>query len=143
MYQSAARAMGRVAGANAAGGSAVARLACAVSHTFFGYEVCYGGLGPAEGTRLGIRLLEVSTPARGDGLFCSLFFDRASTEIRGMQVAGPGASSYEDAISLIISNGMTLPDLAYQESSFGPLSPTDLSPIALAAKTGLLMRKQS
>src|SRR2546422_1960719 len=143
MYQSAARAMGRVAGANAAGGSAVARLACAVSHNFFGYEVCYGGLGPAEGTRLGIRLVEVSTPARGDGLFCSLFFDRSYTEIRGMQVAGRGASSYEDAISLIISNGMTLPDLAYQESSFGPLSPTDLSPIALAAKTGLLMRKQS
>src|SRR3989454_6181862 len=79
MYQSAARAMGRVAGANAAGGSAVARLACAVSHTFFGYEVCYGGLSPAEGTRLGIRLLEVSTPARGDGIFCSLIFDRAST----------------------------------------------------------------
>src|SRR2546422_2986456 len=143
MYQSAARAMGRVAGANAAGGSAVARLASAASHTFFGYEVSYGGLSPAEGTRLGIRLLEVSTPARGDGLFCSLFFDRASTEIRGMQVAGRGASSYEDTISLIISNGMTLPDLAYQESSFGPLSPTDLSPIALAAKTGLLMRKQS
>src|SRR5207245_2604181 len=116
MYQSAARAMGRVAGANAAGGSAVARLASAASHTFFGYEVSYGGLSPAEGTRLGIRLLEVSTPARGDGLFCSLFFDRASTEIRGMQVAGRGASSYEDAISLIISNGMTVPDLAYQES---------------------------
>jgi len=143
MYQSAARAMGRVAGANAAGGSAVARLASAASHTFFGYEVCYGGLSPVEGTRIGISLLEVSTPARGDGLFCSLFFDRASTEIRGMQVAGRGASSYEDAISLIISNGMTLPDLAYQESSFGRLSPTDLSPIALAAKTGLLMRKQS
>ncbi len=143
MYQSAARAMGRVAGANAAGGSAVARLASAASHTFFGYEVCYGGLSPAEGTRLGIRLLEVSTPARGDRIFCSLYFDRASAEIRGIQVAGRGASSYEDAISLIISNGMTLPDLAYQESSFGPLSPTDLSPIALAAKTGLLMRKQS
>src|SRR2546426_169868 len=143
MYQSAARAMGRVAGANAAGGSAVARLACAVSHTFFGYEVCYGGLSPAEGTRLGIRLLEVSTPARGDGIFCSLIFDRASTAIRGMQVAGRGASSYEDTISLIISNGMTLPDLAYQESSFGPLSPTELSPITLAAKTGLLMRKRS
>src|SRR5712692_4389466 len=60
MYQSAARAMGRVAGANAAGGSAVARLACAVSHTFFGYEVCYGGLGPAEGTRLRIIFLAVS-----------------------------------------------------------------------------------
>ena len=143
MYQSAARAMGRVAGANAAGGSAAARLASAVSHTFFGYEVCYGGLGTAEGTMLGIRLLEVSTPALGDGVFCSLFFDGASTKIRGIQVAGRGASSYEDAISLIISNGMTLPDLAYQESSFGPLSPTDLSPIALAAKTGLLMRKQS
>jgi len=143
MYQSAARAMGMVAGANAAGGSAVARLASAVSHTFFGYEVCYGGLSPPEGTRLGVRLVEVSTPARGDGLFCSILFDRASTEIRGIQVAGRGASSYEDAISLIISNGMTLPDLAYQESSFGPLSPTDLSPIALAAKTGLLMRKQS
>ena len=143
MYQSAARAMGRVAGANAAGGSAVARLASAASHTFFGYEVSYGGLSPAEGTRLGIRLLEVSTPARVDRIFCSLFFDRASAEIRGIQVAGRGASSYEDTISLIISNGMTLPDLAYQESSFGPLSPTDLSPIALAAKTGLLMRKQS
>src|SRR5712691_7197489 len=57
MYQSAAKAMGRVAGANAAGGSAVTRLASAASHTFFGYEVCYGGLSPAEGTRLGIRLL--------------------------------------------------------------------------------------
>ena len=143
MYQSAARAMGRVAGANAAGGSAVTRLASAVSHTFFGYEVCYGGLGPAEGTMLGIRLLEVSSPARGEGLFCSLFFDRASTEIRGIQVAGRGASSYEDAISLIISNGMTLPDLAYHESSFGPLTPANLSPIVLAAKAGLLMRKQS
>ena len=145
MYQSAARAMGRVAGANAAGGSAVARLASAVSHTFFGYEVCYGGLSTAEGTRLGIRLLEVSTPAPGDGVFCSLFFDGASKEIRGIQVAGRGASSYEDAISLIISNGMTLPDLAYQESSFGPLSSssTDLSPIALAAKTGLMMRRHS
>jgi NADH oxidase (H2O2-forming) len=143
MYQSAARAMGRVAGANAAGGSAVTRLASAVSHTFFGYEVCYGGLSPAEGTRLGMRLLEASTPPRGDGFFCSLFFDGASTEIRGIQVAGRGASSYEDAISLIISNGMTIPNLAYQESSFGQLSPTNLSPIALAAKTGLLMRKQS
>jgi NADH oxidase (H2O2-forming) len=143
MYRSAARAMGRVAGANAAGGSAVARLAGAVSHTFFGFEVCYGGLGPAEGTRLGIRFLEVSSRARGDDLLCTLFFDRASTEIRGIQVAGRGASAYEDAISLIISNGMTLQDLAYQESSFGPLSPTNLSPIAMAAKTGLLMGKRS
>src|SRR5712692_7520888 len=132
MYQSAARAMGRVAGANAAGGSAVTRLASAVSHTFFGYEVCYGGLSPAEGTRLGMRLLEASTPARGDGLFCSLFYDGGSTEIRGIQVAGRGASSCEDAISLIISNGMTLPGLAYQESSFGPHSPTALSPLSLA-----------
>jgi NADH oxidase (H2O2-forming) len=142
MYQSAARAMGRVAGANAAGGSAVVRLASAVSHTFFGYEVCYGGLDAAEGRRLGIGLLEVSTPARGDDLFCSLVFDRASMEIRGMQVAGRGASSYEDVISLIISNRMTLTALAYQESSFGRMSSTNLSPIATAAKTGLLVRER-
>ncbi|HLQ03544.1 MAG TPA: hypothetical protein VK114_02000, partial [Nitrososphaerales archaeon] len=86
---------------------------------------------------------EVSTPARGDGLFCSLLFDHLSLEVRGIQVAGRGASSFEDAISLIISNGMTLPELAYQESSFGPHSPTDLSPVSLAAKAGLLMRKRA
>src|SRR3989442_6788782 len=52
MYQSAARAMGRVAGANAAGGSAVARLARSASHNLFRFQVLFRCPNPGRETEL-------------------------------------------------------------------------------------------
>ncbi len=143
MFKSAAKVMGEVAGANAAGGRAVAKLSSTVSHTFFGYEVCYGGLALEEAKTLGMNVLESSTSGRKDGLLCSVLFDRATLAVRGIQIAGERATSFGDAISLIISNEMKLPELAYQESSFTLTSPTDISPIAIAARSGLLMRNRA
>ncbi len=144
MYQSTATAMGRVAGVNAAGGNAVSRLSSTVSYSFFGYEVCYGGLVEAEGVSLGTNLLQASAPARGDGLLCILLFDRDSLEVRGIQLAGAGASSYHGVISLVVSGRMKLPELAYQETSLVPTgsSQTDSSLISLAAKTGLSISRR-
>jgi len=141
MFDSAAQVMGRVAGANAAGRPAAARVSGTVSHKFFGLDICYGGIGLEEAKG---RTIEVSEAAAGDledPLLCALLFEGPTLVVRGVQMGGRGASSFSDVISLILSKEMKLPELAYQEFALGSQSPSDISPISIAALAGLSRRR--
>jgi NADPH-dependent 2,4-dienoyl-CoA reductase/sulfur reductase-like enzyme len=137
---SCSRVMGEVAGLNAAGGKVKANLAGSMVLDLFGVEVCTVGIDIEEGKRAGFDVARVETEdKREDGLFggegvcTAIVYDRATGRVRGIQVAGPGALSLSEYASLAVASGMSLEDLAYQESPYLPNFNKDKSPIALTA----------
>jgi len=139
--ESSARVMGTVAGANAAGGRAIARISGAISHTIFGLEVCGAGIGTGQARAVGIDPVEVTSDAAGrDALFgreetlCTIVLDRSTRSICGVFLAGWRASSYGDAVSLIVSSGLRLEEVSYFDSPYSPKISPCLSPITLTAR---------
>lgn len=131
--RSSALAMGRVAGRNAAGGLAEARLSGLVCFEAFGVEVCSVGVGLEEGRAAGLDLLSVHDPREDDSIQISMVVERRSHKIHGVQAVGRGATSLSDQASMIVSFQLSLEDVAFLESSYLPLSGPDASPLCLTA----------
>lgn len=142
--QSAAKVMGEVAGANAAGRSEVAHLSGTLGFVAFGLEFCAAGQTLEEATRAGFDAGEFNYSEAGrerdsdsNIVSCSLVYDRNSHVLYGVQMAGWKALSYADFASLAVSMNVRLEDLAYLESSYVPMISGDESPVATTAKKAL------
>jgi pyruvate/2-oxoglutarate dehydrogenase complex dihydrolipoamide dehydrogenase (E3) component len=139
--ESSAKVMGSVAGVNAAGGRATARISGAISHAVFGVEICGAGVGSSQARAAGLDPVEVTSelPGRGapfghEEILCTIVFDRSTRAICGLFLAGWRASSYGDAISLIVSSGLRPEEISYFDSPYSPKNSPDLSPITLTAR---------
>ena len=139
--QSASTVMGAVAGTNAAGGNAVAHISGAISQTIFGVDVCGAGLNLEQARSVGLDPLEVTTSSSGPGdpfgseeVSCTMIVDRSTLGVCGISVIGFGARSHADALSLIVSSGMKVTDLAHLETAYSPKNSSDQSPISLTAR---------
>jgi NADH oxidase (H2O2-forming) len=136
MFESSARLMGSVAGANAAG----ARVKANVTGSFFkelvGVGVAASGLGLAEASGLALDVSETSRSWRGE-LACSIVSEKASGTVLGVQLAGKGVERFAETIPLVVSSRMTLEQVAFQETGVS----SDISPISETAREGLRERR--
>ncbi len=139
--ESSSKVMGAVAGTNAAGGNAVARVSGAISQTIFGLEICGAGIDAEQARAVGLDPIEVATSSSGPGepfgnqeVSCTMIVDRSTLGVCGISVIGWRASSHADALSLIVSLGIKVSDLAYLETAYSPKNSSDQSPIALTAR---------
>ncbi|MDA4127995.1 MAG: FAD-dependent oxidoreductase [Thaumarchaeota archaeon] len=143
MYRSSAELMGELAGRNAAGSSAEARLSGASVHAFYGTGVCTAGITLADARGYGLDAAETSTGSEevSEGpegeLLCTLVFERQTGLVLGMQIVGTRAPSYGELSATIVSNRLRIVDLAFQDNPLFALEPSDISPISAAAREGL------
>jgi NADPH-dependent 2,4-dienoyl-CoA reductase/sulfur reductase-like enzyme len=138
--RSSSRVMGEVAGLNAAGVVAKAALARSMAVDIFGVEVMTAGIDLEEGLRAGLDVARVDSEegARCDaGPVASIVYERSNLRVHGIQVAGPGALSLSEYVSLAVSSGVSLQQLAYPESPYLPSFNKDKPPIALTAGKAL------
>ena len=131
MFESSARLMGAVAGANASGGRASASVVGSFFMELAGVGVASAGLGLAESARLGLDVVESSKTWKGE-LACSLVFDRRTRTVLGAQLAGRGIAGMAESLPIIVAAKMTVDHLAYTES----IASSDISPIEETAREG-------
>ncbi len=129
--------MGGVAGTNASGGIARVSVSRCMAVELFGVELCAAGIDAEGARRLGLDAEEFETDQDEGGLFVSLAYDRASLRLCGLQIVGRGATLLSEFVSLAVSTGRTLEDLARNESPHIPRSRRGSSPIALTASRAL------
>jgi len=141
---SSSRVMGEVAGLNASGASLRTRLTASMALDLFGVEVCSAGIGVEEGAYAGLDLAQVDLETEVQGVasaggrfWTTIVYDGLTQRVRGMQVAGKGALSLSEFVSLAVSLGVGLDDLAYLDSPYLPSLNRDRSPIALTAGKAL------
>lgn len=135
MFESSARLMGAVAGTNASGGSAASTVVGSFFMELFGVGIASAGLGLAESAGLGLDVEEASVFRKGE-LACSLVYARRTRTILGAQISGRGVARFAESLPLIVSAGVTLDQLAYQETP----SSTDISPLIETAREGTAKR---
>lgn len=138
MYGSAAEVMGTVAGVNAAGGSAQARLSATTHYRIFGTELCHAGLAVNEARSLGLEVTEV-VEVRAEESVCSIVFGKRDQVVQGVQLVSPEAGLFAGEASLAVSTRTTLADLAYHDRPQLGARSSDLPPLAAAARRGLSM----
>jgi NADPH-dependent 2,4-dienoyl-CoA reductase/sulfur reductase-like enzyme len=131
MFESSAKLMGAVSGANASGAHASGPVVGSFFMELAGIGVASAGLGVADSTGLGLEPGESSMTWKGD-LACSLVYDARSKTVLGVQLAGKGVASLAETLPIIVASRMTVNQLAYLES----LSSGDVSPIKETARTG-------
>jgi NADH oxidase (H2O2-forming) len=129
MFESSARLMGAVAGANASGRSASASVVGSFFMELFGVGIASAGLGLAESIGLGLDVAESSKSWKGE-LACSLVYARNTKTIVGAQMAGRGIARFAESLPTIVAAKMTMDQLAYQET----LVSSDISPIEETAR---------
>ncbi|MDV3277689.1 MAG: FAD-dependent oxidoreductase [Nitrososphaerales archaeon] len=132
MSDSSALAMGRVAGANVAGAHKTAKVTGSYTKKVFGLWVASSGLTIAEASVAGLAAFEASWMREGR-VACSLVVERGTTAVLGAQLVGRDADLFADSLSLAVSAGLNLEQLAYAETS----SPSDISPIVETAREAL------
>lgn len=129
---------GEVAGANAAGGSALAAFSWAVEQTLLGVEYCSAGLRESEALAAGLDPGTVAGTYSGGGpreeTFVSMVYDRSTRRVYGLEVAGRLASSLSAAASIVVALGLTADQLVHLESPYAPGLTNDVSPISLTAR---------
>lgn len=123
--------MGKVAGINAAGGAATAKVTRFRQASMFGTELAAAGINAREAGICGFDWLEAS--AESGGLTCSLVAERRSGRVLGVQLVGTGVRDYSQALPVIVAGDTGLRDLAYYDSP----PPSDISAISDAARQGL------
>jgi len=132
MSESSAETMGRVAGYNAAGGNARARVLGSFFMELFGIGVASSGLSLREAQAAGLIVSEVSKNWGGE-MACSLFLERGSSLVIGVQLAGRNIGRLAETVPLVVSTGSDLARLAYHERS----GSSDISPMAETAREAL------
>lgn len=135
MFESTARLMGAVAGANASGRTVSSSVVGSFSVELMGVDIASAGLGFAESVGLGLDVEEASKTWKGE-LACSLVYARGARTVVGAQLAGRGVARFADSLPIIIAARMTVDQLAYQET---PVS-SDISPIVETAREGTAKR---
>ncbi|MDV3243715.1 MAG: NAD(P)/FAD-dependent oxidoreductase [Nitrososphaerales archaeon] len=131
MFESSATVMGSVAGANAAGEKVSAKVVGSYFKELLGVGIASSGFSLAEAVGLGLDVAEAKS-GKGESA-CSLVFRRGDNAIVGAQLAGKGIMRYAESLALIVASGLTLRQLAYQETAVS----SDISPIAEAAREGV------
>jgi pyruvate/2-oxoglutarate dehydrogenase complex dihydrolipoamide dehydrogenase (E3) component len=141
---STSRTGGEVAGINAAGGDARASISWSVEQEFFGVEFCSAGLTERDARAMGLDAASEAatfvsggqrrrgTPAERE-IFVSIVYDKSTHQVYGLQLAGWRASSFSNAISLIVSLALTAEQILHVESPYAPGVSYGLSPISLTA----------
>ena len=135
MFESAAKLMGAVAGANASGRTVSSSVVGSFSVELVGVSIASAGLGFAESVGLGLDVEEASKTWKGE-LACSLVYTRGARTVVGAQLAGRGVGRFADSLPIILAAKMTIDQLAYQET---PVS-SDISPIVETAREGTVKR---
>ncbi len=130
MFESSAKLMGAVAGANASGRVATASVAGSFFMDLTGVGVASTGFGLAEAAGLGLDAAESSKSWKGE-LACSIVYVRGTRTVVGVQMAGKGVARFAELLPIIVAARMTIDQLAYQET----LS-SDISPITETAREG-------
>jgi NADPH-dependent 2,4-dienoyl-CoA reductase/sulfur reductase-like enzyme len=133
MFESSAKVMGAVAGANSAGKNVSSSVVGSYYMELVGVGVASAGSSMAESTGLGLDVEEVSRTWKGE-LACSIVYSRNGKTVVGVQVAGRGASRYSGSLPIIVGSKMTVEQLAYQEN---PIS-SDISPVVETARDGVV-----
>jgi NADH oxidase (H2O2-forming) len=133
MFQSSARLMGEVAGANAAGRSVSVSVVGSFFTEVVGVGIASAGPGLEESLALGLDVAEASRSWKGE-LACSLVYTRNTRTVVGAQMAGRGVARFAQSLPIILAARMTIDRLAYQEN---PVS-SDISPIVETAREGAL-----
>jgi NADPH-dependent 2,4-dienoyl-CoA reductase/sulfur reductase-like enzyme len=131
MFESSAKLMGAVAGANASGRNASSVVVGSFFMELTGIAVASAGLGLAESVGLGLDVEEASKSWKGE-LACSLVYVKNTRTVVGAQVAGREVARFAGSLPIILAARMTIDQLAYQEN---PVS-SDISPIAETAREG-------
>jgi len=131
MFESAAKLMGAVAGANASGRTASSSVAGSFFMELMGIGIASAGLGLAESAGLGMDVAEASMSWKGE-LACSLVYTKGARTVVGIQLAGRGVARFADSLPIILAAKMTVDQLAYQET---PVS-SDISPVVETAREG-------
>ncbi len=130
-------AMGKAAGANAAGGAAVASLSRCIALDLFGVELCVAGIDADEARRLGKDVVEFESEGGSEDLTISLSYDRVTHRLFGVQMVGRGALRLSEYVSFAVSSRARLDDLAYHECPYVPHLSREGSPISLTAGRAL------
>lgn len=137
LFESSARLMGAVAGANAAGDSVSANVVGSFYKELVGVGVVASGLSLAEASGLGLDVSESSRSWRGE-LACSIVFEKTSGAALGVQLVGRSVERFAESIPLIVASRASLEQVAFQETVVS----SDISPIAETAREGLRERRQ-
>jgi NADPH-dependent 2,4-dienoyl-CoA reductase/sulfur reductase-like enzyme len=132
---SSAQTMGRVAGANAAGGWLAAKVTGCLSRRIFGTEVAFGGMSLHDAMLAGLNA--TVTSAQDSEVACSIVYDKGDLRVYGIQMVGKGAICHSSTMPFIISNAMGIDELAYHDGT----DSIDISPIFETAKHE--MRRES
>lgn len=128
-----ARVTGLVAGANASGGAAQARLVGPSSREIFGVDFADCGLTLNEARLAGFDVDEVS---RSDAQSaCALVFERTSLRVVGAQAAGASVRELSQPLALAVLGSLRLDDLAYSD-----FASSDISLVSETAREGLKSR---
>ena len=131
MFESAARLMGAVAGANASGSRASASVVGSFYVELARIAVASAGLGLSESAGMGLDAVECSKTWKGE-LACSLVYDKQSRTVLGAQLAGRGIAGIAESLPIIVTARMTVDQLAYTET----IASSDISPIEETAREG-------
>jgi NADPH-dependent 2,4-dienoyl-CoA reductase/sulfur reductase-like enzyme len=135
MFESSARLMGAVAGANASGRRASASVVGSFFMELARVGVASAGVGLTESAGLGLDVVESSKTWKGE-LACSLVYDRQSRTVLGAQLAGRGIAAMAASLPIIVAAKLTVDHLAYTET----IASSDISPIEETAREGALKR---
>ncbi len=133
MFESSARLMGAVAGANASGKRASASVVGSFFMELAGVSVASAGLGLVESAGLGLDVVESSKTWKGE-LACSLVYDRQARTVLGAQLAGKGVAGMAETLPIIVTAKMTVDQLAYTES----ITSSAILPVEETAREGAL-----
>ena len=134
----AARASGRAAGMNAAGGRILLEPVGVFTGRVFGLELATAGLGLEDARAAGYSAVEVSS-GPDDGRSCSIVFEAGSSRILGIQYAGPDGPPAPELFALAVREGVRLEDFANLEHT----GSNNISPVLEAASEGMRLWRRS
>jgi nitrite reductase (NADH) large subunit len=141
---SVARIMGEVAGENSAGANRVASISGVLGFSAFDLQVCTAGITEEEARRAALPAREVTFSGRAEKSgamamesICTLVFEPGSRQILGIQILGQDALRLSDFSSIVVSQSLTLDDVAFYDSPYLHVGTRDVSPISVAARAAL------